>query len=113
MSGRVVLAVSVHGGDDRKTRGQHACPERGALSGPLPMAEIAQQRVLAEKRLDLSLRPVVASVIDREHLAKGGFRHFDEGFRDQRADIAFFVECRDDNGNTHGGQLLRGAANGR
>lgn len=99
--GRIVLAVSVHGGDDRKSRGQNARPERGTLSGSLPMPEIAQQRVRAEQRLNFSPRSVVAPVIDGEHLAERGFRHFGEGFLDQRADIAFLVERGNDNGNTH------------
>ena len=111
--GRIVLAVAIHGGDDGIASGPNAGPERGALPGPLPMPEIAQSRIFAEKRLDFSPRPVVARIVDSDHLAERRFRHLREGLLDQAADIAFLVKRWDDNGNTHEPGSCRDAANRR
>jgi Dolichyl-phosphate-mannose-protein mannosyltransferase len=65
--GRIVLAIAVHGGDDRKARRQHTGPERGALSGASAMPEIAKLRIFGEQRLDFRPCSIVARVIDHDH----------------------------------------------
>ena len=82
------------------------------MPGPPPVPKIAQARISAHQRPDFGLGPVVAAIVDDNHLAKGGFRHIGEGFLDQAADIAFLVKRRNHNGNTHDSSL-GGAANGR
>ena len=101
MSAGIVLTVAVHRGDDRKARRPNRRPQRRTLPRPAPVPEIAQRGIFAEECLDFRSGPVVARIVDREHLSKGLLRHLGIGFLDQPADIAFLVKRWNDNGNTH------------
>ena len=77
------------------------------------MPEIAQSRVFAEQRLDFGGRPVVAGIVDDDDLSERRIRHLGEGLLDQTANIAFLIERRDHNGNTHEYEPCRCATNRR
>jgi hypothetical protein len=57
--------------------------------------------MLAEQRLDFGCRPVVAPVVDGNHLAERLLRHCGKGLADQAPDIAFLVKGRDHDGDGH------------
>ncbi len=70
------------------------------------MPEIAQSRVRLQPGFDFRRRPVIAAVIDGDHLAERVRRHCGEGLIDQAANIALFIQGRDDKGNGHGRSLF-------
>src|SRR5262245_8540357 len=111
--GRIVLAVAVHGGDDRETRDAHAGPECRALARPVAVLEVAQARMGFEPGFDFCRGPIIAAVIDDDQLAERVRRHGGKGLVDQAPDIAFFIRGRDDDGNGHRRSLFTGAANRR
>src|SRR5262249_3414522 len=90
---------AVQRGDDRGRSRGDAIAKRGALSGPAPVSEIAQRGVAPEQRLDLGARPIVARIVDDDHLAERVRRDRRDGLLDQRPDIAGLVIAGDDEGD--------------
>jgi hypothetical protein len=92
--------VAVHGGDDGRGGRPHAATQRRTLAGA-PVAEITQHRVAAEQRLDLGIRPIVARVIDNDHLLQRPRRHRGNRLLDEGPDIAGLVIGGDDDSDAH------------
>ena len=85
-----------------------------SIAASLPLfARFRAKRVIELTVAERGGRPVVAGVVDGDDLSERRVRHLGKGLLDQPANIAFLVERRDHNGNTHEYEPCRCAANGR